>query len=974
VRLLSAAFLSLAIASFASGQTYTINTVAGGGLPVNLAATSASLGEAPGVAIDAAGNVLVSLTSYNMVVRIDLATGYLTPIAGSGIAGYGGDNGAATSAQLNGPQGIAVDGSGNLYIADTVNGVIRKVSNGTITTFAGGGTLIYPNGVGDGGPATGGYLAGPYGVAVDSAGNVYIADTFNNRVREVSTSGIITTIAGTGYAGSSGDSGPATSAQVNDPEGVAVDSAGNIYIADTYNSRVRQISTGGIITTVAGTGTQGSSGDNGPAASAEVNFPEGVAVDSAGNLYIADNYNSRVRQVSRGVITTLAKLSRPVGMVADSSGHLYVAVTGDELVCEVANGTVTTIAGGGAVGGNGPAVGAQLNSPYGVAVDNSGNLYVADTGDGLLREVSNGAITTIAGNLDPYGVAMDSAGDLYVANGSTVLEVTADGAIATVAGTSGIYGYGGDGGPATSARLNEAFGVAVDSIGNLYIADSFNNRVRKVSGGVITTVAGTGVPGYNGDNIPATGAQLRYPSAVAVDAAGNLFIADSGNQRIREVSDGLIVTVAGSGLGPNVGDNQPATYVSLISASGVAVDNSGSMYITDTAGDRVRRISGGMSDTIAGNGAAAFSGDGGPSAGAQVNGPYGIAVDQSGTVYFADWGNDRIRVLSPSSAPCTYAIGSSSITAVAAADGAYVAVTVQTSAGCGWALQSLPSWITTPGWIVGTGPGTVLLLVAPNPGAARTALLSLAGLPLIVTQQGAGPAPSIIPGGIVNAASYRSTVAPGSIASVFANFLLSSPVVATESPLPTNLSGLSLQIDSGTLAPLYFVSGGQTNFQVPWELTGQTQATLAAILNSQSSAAEMVSLAPFAPAIFAMNSEGTGQGAILDTSYRLADSTNPATAGSSYISIYCTGLGAVTNQPATGSPALGTPLSWTTTIPTVTIGGASADVSFYGLAPGYAGLYQVNAQVPAGSAKGSAVPVTISIGGATSNEVTVAVQ
>jgi len=163
-------------------------------------------------------------------------------------------------------------------------------------------------------------------------------------------------------------------------------------------------------------------------------------------------------------------------------------------------------------------------------------------------------------------------------------------------------------------------------------------------------------------------------------------------------------------------------------------------------------------------------------------------------------------------------------------------------------------------------------------------------------------------------------------------------------------------------------------FQVPWELTGQTQATLAAILNSQSSAAEMVSLAPFAPAIFAMNSEGTGQGAILDTSYRLADSTNPATAGSSYISIYCTGLGAVTNQPATGSPALGTPLSWTTTIPTVTIGGASADVSFYGLAPGYAGLYQVNAQVPAGSAKGSAVPVTISIGGATSNEVTVAVQ
>ncbi len=972
MRLLSAAFSILAIAS-AFGQTYTINTIAGGGLPVNLAATSASLGEAPGLAIDSAGNVLVSLTSYNMVVRIDAATGNLTPIAGNGIAGYGGDNGAADSAQLNGPQGIAVDSSGNLYIADAVNNVIRKVSNGTITTFAGGGTLVYPNGVGDDGPAAGGYLSGPYGVAVDSAGNVYIADTFNNRVRKVSTNGIITTIAGTGYAGSSGDSGPAASATVNHPQGVAVDSAGNIYIADTYNSRVRQVSTGGIITTVAGTGTPGSSGDSGPAASAQVDYPQGVAVDSAGNLYIADTYNNRIRQVSHGLITTLAaKLSFPVGIVVDSTGHLYAAVIGSGLVCEIANGTITTIAGG-AAGGNGPAVGAQLNTPYGVAVDSSGNLYVADTGNGLLREVSNGGITTIAGNLDPFGVAMDTAGNLYVANGGSIGKVTAGGAITTVAGT-GIYGYSGDNGPATSAQLNDALGVAVDSIGNLYIADMFNSRVRKVSGGMITTVAGTGVPGYNGDNIPATGAQLSYPSAVAVDSAGNLYIADSGNHSVREVSDGLIMTVAGTGLGTNVGDNQPATYVSLSSVSGVAVNSSGNMYITDSAGNRVRRISGGMSETIAGNGLAAFSGDGGPSAGAQVNGPNSVAVDHSGTVYIADSGNDRIRVLSPSSGPCIYAIGAPAVTAVAAADGAYLAESVQTTAGCGWAIENLPSWITAAGWIVGTGPGMAMLLVAPNSGAARAAVVSLAGLPLVVTQQGAGPAPSLIPGGTVNAASYTAPVAPGSIASVFANFLLSASAGATQSPLPTSISGLSLQINAGTSAPLFFVSSGQVNFQVPWELSGQAQTILAATLNGAGSAAEAVSLAPFAPGIFAVNGEGFGQGAILDTSYRLVDSTNPATAGSTYISIYCTGLGAVTNQPATGSPALGDPLSWTTTIPTVTIGGAPASVTYYGLAPGYAGLYQVNAQVPAGSAKGSAVPVTISIGGAGSNAVTMAVQ
>jgi uncharacterized protein (TIGR03437 family) len=705
-----------------------------------------------------------------------------------------------------------------------------------------------------------------------------------------------------------------------------------------------------------------------------VDYPQGVAVDSAGNLYIADTYNSRIRQVSHGIITTLAaKLSLPVGIVVDSSGHLYVTVIGSGLVCEIANGTITTIAGGGAGGGNGPAVGAQLNTPYGVAVDSSGNLFITDTGDELLREVSNGTITTIAGNLYSIGVAVDSAGNLYVANGSTVRKVTPGGAITTVAGT-GISGYSGDNGPATSAQLNDAFGVAVDSTGNVYIADMFNSRVRKVSGGVITTVAGTGVPGYNGDNIPATAAQLLHPGAVAVDAAGNLYIADSGNQSIREVSDGLMITVAGTRLGTNVGDNQPGTYVSFVSPSGVAIDNSGNMYVADSAGDRVRRISGGMSETIAGNGVAAFSGDGGPSTSAQVNSPWGIAVDHSGTVYFADSGNDRIRVLSPSGAPCTYTINPSSITAVASADGANVVATVQTAAGCGWALQSMPSWITAPSWIVGTGPGSVTLAVAPNSGAARTAVVSLAGLPLVVTQQGAGPAPSLIPGGIVNAASYTALVAPGSIASVFANFLLSAPVGTTQSPLPTSISGLSLQINGGVSAPLYFVSSGQANFQVPWELSGQAQTILAATLNGEGGAAEAVSLAQFAPGIFAVNGEGFGQGAILDTSYSLVDSTNPATAGSTYISIYCTGLGGVTNQPATGSPALSDPLSWTTTIPTVTVGGAPASVSFYGLAPGYAGLYQVNAQVPAGAAKGSAVPVTISIGGAGSNAVTVAVQ
>jgi uncharacterized protein (TIGR03437 family) len=238
-----------------------------------------------------------------------------------------------------------------------------------------------------------------------------------------------------------------------------------------------------------------------------------------------------------------------------------------------------------------------------------------------------------------------------------------------------------------------------------------------------------------------------------------------------------------------------------------------------------------------------------------------------------------------------------------------------------------------------------------------------------------GASPSIKPGGVVNDGSYTAPVAPGSIAAAFGDFLLSSQASVTQSPQPTSISGLSLRFGSGTLAPLFFVSGGQANFQVPWELKGQAQTTLAAVLNSQAGAAQTVSLAPFAPAIFSTSAQGSGQGAILDAlSYHLVDSTNPAAAGSAYVSIFCTGLGAVTNQPPTGSPALGNPLSWTTTIPTVTIGGTPASVSFYGLAPGYVGLYQINAQVPAGSAKGSAVPVMISAGGTLSNTVTIAVR
>ena len=234
--------------------------------------------------------------------------------------------------------------------------------------------------------------------------------------------------------------------------------------------------------------------------------------------------------------------------------------------------------------------------------------------------------------------------------------------------------------------------------------------------------------------------------------------------------------------------------------------------------------------------------------------------------------------------------------------------------------------------------------------------------------------PSISTGGVVNAASYATTgVAPGSIASAFGSFLLSSAAVATDVPLPATLLGLGLQFRGTLAAPLYFVSGWQVNFQVPWELAGHSQTTLAATLNRQTGSSQTVPLAPYAPGIFSINAQGTSQGAILDTSYQLVDASNPATAGT-YILIYSTGLGAVTNQPSTGAVALSDPLSWTVTEPTVTVGGVPTSLQFWGLAPGFVGLYQVNAQVPAGVTPGSAVPVVISMGGVESNAVTIAVE
>jgi trimeric autotransporter adhesin len=385
MRLLLAVLLTLAVSSVASGQTYTISTFAGGALPVDISGTSASLSPEY-VAADPAGNLF--FVDHNTVLRLDATSGILTRVAGNGTTGFSGDNGPAASAQLYFPTGVAVDSAGNLYIADTDNNRIRKVSNGVIATVAGNGLAGFS---GDNGAATSARLASPQGVTVDSAGNLYIADAANNRIRKVSN-GVIATVAGNGLAGFSGDNGPAISARLGTPIGIAVDLAGNLYIADRDNNRIRKVASG-VIATAAGNGTEGFSGDNGPAANAQLSVPICVAVDSPGNLYIADSYNNRIRKVTNGAIATVAGGGTPIGgngpalswqfrdpsgVAVDSAGNLYITDEASNRIWKVSNGLIAVVAGNGTSGfsgDNGPATSAQLDKPIGAAVDSAGNLY-----------------------------------------------------------------------------------------------------------------------------------------------------------------------------------------------------------------------------------------------------------------------------------------------------------------------------------------------------------------------------------------------------------------------------------------------------------------------------------------------------------------------------------------------------------------------------------------------------------------------
>ncbi|MGE0131653.1 MAG: SBBP repeat-containing protein [Blastocatellales bacterium] len=1105
---------------------YLIETIAGNGrvrrrfVDEGQLAPLATLGLTSGMTLDAAGNLYFS-DYFQLAVRKVSTDGIITTVAGNGDPGIAGDGGPAVQANLNSPHGLAFDNSGNLYIVDTNVHRVRKVSpDGRISTFAGSGPFVSTGGFeGDGGPATSARLNNPLSVAADRAGNVYIADTINHRIRKVDGGGVITTIAGIGEEGSSGDGGPATAAKIGMPSHLFFDGAGNLIFLS--QGGVRRIDRSGIISTVntaaqlpgdlamdavgnlyfvnreskllrlnadgttevlAGLSGDGSTGDGGAATAARLSRPIGIAVDRLGRIYFGEvvdvDVGSRIRRLSPSsasdtgaptIRITSPSTSFPSsqapfitvsGVAADEQGVFQVRWSNDR-------------------GGAGVAVGTNrwivqrlplqdgLNHITITAVDASGNAASAQLDVGFNRDTtppmitiqsptSKGSLTTTNGTITLAGAANDANGivevrwendrglrgwaegtnswkiqDVLLREGLNQFTVTArDGAgnvgsaslsvlynpdfiISTVAGGGYFRSTEfGDGKAAVGTRLGFPHLVAVDNQGNVYFSERDSHRLRKISrDGVLSTVAGTGEPGYSGDGGPATQAQIWTPSAVVVDQSGNIFMltvhpSDFPQGYIRKIDPAGIITTH------PVGQITADGLVHLLPMRGMAIDPAGNLYLVRVS--KLYKITpNGQTSVVAGAGTCNINdpGDGVPASAASICNPMDIAIDGQGNIYLAETALQRVR-----------RIGVNGIISVVAGNGQFAGYTeaplddgkratevalgaptsvVVDGGGNLFIVESTSSRVrkVTPGGVITTvagrrTPGPAQGGFRGDGGAATWGELNI---PIKAAIDSSGNlyiadlfnqrirkltryTPDNRTVASASAASFdRASLAVESIVSAFGSNLAPAVKIADATPLPTTLAGATVKVrDSRGVerqAPLFFVSPNQINFQIPpGTSTGLTTITSTDANGNSASGVEMIT--NVAPGLFSANANGQGVAAAVVLRIR-------ADGSQSYepVAVFDQSQNRFVARPIDLGPAtdqvflilFGTGLRNHSALSNVNakIGAEDAEVLFVGAQGGFVGLDQINLRLPRSLAGRGEVDVVLTADGKPANAVKV---